>query len=133
MYYCDKYKWKEGKLRISGDDAIKLIAETFPFYAYILVIEKSSTVRLFFKEREKISNTSQHHTNGIPDNPGGYTYREGGNYESIDEYVYKAMQFRFFNNPDNAVIIAVAWNEPKIYVTREQDVIYQLRYLIQVI
>lgn len=131
MFYCDRFKWREGSLKMPGEEAVNLIAREFPFYAYVIVFEKGITTKFYYKEREKIINGTQHLALGIPDNPGAYTYRVGGIYKTIEEYANKAINSRFFRNPDNVVIIAIAWNETYMDDGREHNVILALRELIE--
>jgi hypothetical protein len=131
VFYCDKYKWREGSLKIPGEGAVNFIASKLPFYAYIIVFEKGTNTKFYYKERETIINGTQHFSRGVADNPGGYTYRVGGNFKNIEDYAKKAIEGRFFNNPENSVIIAIAWNESYINDGREQNVVYALRELIE--
>jgi hypothetical protein len=99
MFFCDRYKWREGRLKISGEKAISLIAKELPFYAYIIVFETGSKTQFYYKEREKIIEGTEHLSLGIPDNPGGYTYRLGGKFKNIEDYAEKAIEKWFFSTP----------------------------------
>ena len=134
MFFCDRYKWREGSLNVPGEEAVNLIARAFPFYAYIIVFEKGKTQKFYYKEREEIINGTQHLSRGVPDNPGNFTYQVGGYFKNIEDYANKAIKdFRFFTSPENAVIIAIAWNEAFIDDEREYKVILALRELIEMI